>query len=486
MAEEMDEETRKLLKAFAEEDAKARNNFKRSSSEIEQNDKLQIPPLKKKKPEIEEPKPELVHSPKRSADDAPPLLFPPPIKKRKPSPKMELKEDLGAEMDNFASIDADEETFKLIRQMKEEEKRASGVDEASLALIKQLQEEDNQIQEKRKAQEELSLQTISEIKNQHLGRGICSEKFNCLYCMDDIEPFQGVTLDCKCNMCLECFKNYGEIHCKNSQVMVCQNCKVQVSASRLSLVLSDEDLNRYVQIEQIHLGKVTKLFQCLTPDCKNAVALDAAVAESVLLTIDNLNTMDPKDFQKIPGVGPHYAKIIQQHRPFQSFQDLTRYGIRPHTQKLMQTYRHKSSESIAVSRWHCKECETTYCMRCKVKYHEDMTCADYEREEMWKNAEPEMKELVTKGLLHRCEKCGTLISKTAGCKFMNCAQCKTPFCWECKKVLKKDHENHKCHVKGYGGNKAVNIPKMKVQGNNRKKPRKPKPKKRGKKRKRNW
>ena len=76
------------------------------------------------------------------------------------------------------------------------------------------------VQEKRKAQEELSLQTISEIKNQHLGRGICSEKFNCLYCMDDIEPFQGVTLDCKCNMCLECFKNYGEIHCKNSQVMV--------------------------------------------------------------------------------------------------------------------------------------------------------------------------------------------------------------------------------------------------------------------------
>ena len=76
------------------------------------------------------------------------------------------------------------------------------------------------VQEKAKAQEELGLQTLSEIKNQHLGRGICSEKFNCLYCMDDIEPFQGVTLDCKCNMCLECFKNYGEIHCKNSQAMV--------------------------------------------------------------------------------------------------------------------------------------------------------------------------------------------------------------------------------------------------------------------------
>merc|ERR1719499_1283638 len=110
------------------------------------------------------------------------------------------------------------------------------------------------------------------------------------------------------------------------------------------------------------------------------------------------------------------------------------------------------------------ECKQTHCMRCKVKYHDGMTCAEFQREEMWKNAEPEMKELVEKGLLHRCEKCGTLISKMAGCKFMTCTQCKTPFCWECKKVLKKDHEQHKCNQAGFAM-KSVALPRHEIDKN---------------------
>ena len=40
--------------------------------------------------------------------------------------------------------------------------------------------------------------------------------------------------------------------------------------------------------------------------------------------------------------------------------------------------------------------------------------------------------------------CQMPIQKNGGCQFMTCQSCRTPYCWDCMKVLAKDHEPHPC------------------------------------------
>ena len=43
-----------------------------------------------------------------------------------------------------------------------------------------------------------------------------------------------------------------------------------------------------------------------------------------------------------------------------------------------------------------------------------------------------------------CISCGTYIQRSEGCKYMTCTQCQSYFCWDCKRFLQRDHENHLC------------------------------------------
>lgn len=36
------------------------------------------------------------------------------------------------------------------------------------------------------------------------------------------------------------------------------------------------------------------------------------------------------------------------------------------------------------------------------------------------------------------------IQKDGGCQFMTCQVCRVPYCWDCMKVLARDHEPHPC------------------------------------------
>jgi len=88
----------------------------------------------------------------------------------------------------------------------------------------------------------------------------------------------------------------------------------------------------------------------------------------------------------------------------------------------------------------------TWCVRCKVKWHEGMSCLDHKLKDKFKEEEKGMAKLVKEGKLFKC-KCGKYIEKADGCKYMRCS-CGKYFCWACKKVLKTDHQDHKCTVRG--------------------------------------
>eukprot|EP00494_Astrolonche_serrata_P032553 UN32822 len=145
--------------------------------------------------------------------------------------------------------------------------------------------------------------------------------------MEDIEPFKGFSFDCGCPICADCFKNYAKIHVEKAQLLECGKCKKQVSSQRIGLVLDDENLKRYIEIEQIHMRKVLKMFNCLTPDCKNAVSLDPKATEPVTTTIDLLNAMGKEDLEKIAGIGRSRSRLILNRRPFRDWDHVIGCGI---------------------------------------------------------------------------------------------------------------------------------------------------------------
>lgn len=87
----------------------------------------------------------------------------------------------------------------------------------------------------------------------------------------------------------------------------------------------------------------------------------------------------------------------------------------------------------------CPQCNKMYCTNCLLTHNTNTTCTqakDKHRDpigEAWKKAHTK-----------QCPKCEAFIEKTEGCRFMNCTNCKTHFCWDCLLICKKSHEHHDC------------------------------------------
>ncbi|OQS01315.1 hypothetical protein ACHHYP_20065 [Achlya hypogyna] len=88
--------------------------------------------------------------------------------------------------------------------------------------------------------------------------------------------------------------------------------------------------------------------------------------------------------------------------------------------------------NAAVARMTCGFCNMHICARCRVLWHEGMTCDEYK---CIVNAGgiPELAQLEAlskaKGWKH-CPKCHTLVESLGGCKFMTC-KCGAHFCYGC-------------------------------------------------------
>ena len=99
----------------------------------------------------------------------------------------------------------------------------------------------------------------------------------------------------------------------------------------------------------------------------------------------------------------------------------------------------------------CSSCGYTYCKVCLNDYHEGITCEEYQTFKLAK-MEAENEKILSTCEMKPCPNpsCHTPILKNGGCQWMQCAKCKTYFCWICMQET-NDHAHkpgQQCHPHG--------------------------------------
>eukprot|EP01084_Bolivina_argentea_P246030 411826_1 len=107
----------------------------------------------------------------------------------------------------------------------------------------------------------------------------------------------------------------------------------------------------------------------------------------------------------------------------------------------------------STSKVYCNQCGETWCIACKVPWHEGMDCSQYTpdataekdleaaiaAEEQKSAFHSVLRNCGTKTIgsvsgvpeIRLCPECGTLITHTEACKHMHCIQCENSFCFVC-------------------------------------------------------
>ena len=98
----------------------------------------------------------------------------------------------------------------------------------------------------------------------------------------------------------------------------------------------------------------------------------------------------------------------------------------------------------------CLMCQKEYCLKCKVPWHQQMTCEEFQADlEKKKKEYEEYKRLQSDEVFLEfarqngykpCPKCQQYCEKISGCKAVTCTRCKTLFCYKCG----KEGDGHKC------------------------------------------
>lgn len=102
----------------------------------------------------------------------------------------------------------------------------------------------------------------------------------------------------------------------------------------------------------------------------------------------------------------------------------------------------------------CPICTKSYCMACKVDWHNGMTCQQYEAkrkaeiEELKRRGEQMADEAFVQFAMasgyRKCPQCGQFNEKMSGCKAVTCLICRTPFCFLCG----RKGDGHSCPCNG--------------------------------------
>jgi len=95
--------------------------------------------------------------------------------------------------------------------------------------------------------------------------------------------------------------------------------------------------------------------------------------------------------------------------------------------------------SVLGDRFDCQFCKKSYCVNCKVEWHNNMFCEDFQEQK--KNQTDEAyKENANRLGYKPCPTCNFFYERTSGCNAMVCTRCKTPFCYQCG----KKGDGHSC------------------------------------------
>ncbi|PIN03256.1 Ubiquitin--protein ligase [Handroanthus impetiginosus] len=80
---------------------------------------------------------------------------------------------------------------------------------------------------------------------------------------------------------------------------------------------------------------------------------------------------------------------------------------------------------LSGARKNCPKCGGNFCIKCKVPWHENMTCKEYKRQNPHTSLEEEeLHCLATTHQWRQCSKCNSMISLRDGCNHIRCRFCK--------------------------------------------------------------
>jgi hypothetical protein len=89
----------------------------------------------------------------------------------------------------------------------------------------------------------------------------------------------------------------------------------------------------------------------------------------------------------------------------------------------------EGDDEIATD-YECPKCMKVFCIKCKVDWHEDLTCEEYLEKFGKSEEDKQFDELVASKKYKRCPHCNFMVSKTIGCNNMAC-KCGKSFCYKC-------------------------------------------------------
>lgn len=87
-----------------------------------------------------------------------------------------------------------------------------------------------------------------------------------------------------------------------------------------------------------------------------------------------------------------------------------------------------------VSYAECPLCKSKLCMKCRVSWHANYTCAEFQEiPETERQVEDlQLLDLAKQSAWGKCPKCNFIVEKTQGCNHISC-RCGTSFCYRCGK-----------------------------------------------------
>mmetsp|Transcript_6231 Transcript_6231/g.6985 ORF Transcript_6231/g.6985 Transcript_6231/m.6985 type:complete len:128 (+) Transcript_6231:936-1319(+) len=78
----------------------------------------------------------------------------------------------------------------------------------------------------------------------------------------------------------------------------------------------------------------------------------------------------------------------------------------------------------------CKFCDKTYCIMCRVDWHEGLNCKEYRELNGYPPEDRAFYKYIKGTQFKQCPKCQFWVEKSSGCDHMTC-RCKYEFCYKC-------------------------------------------------------
>ncbi|KAL0488861.1 hypothetical protein AKO1_013547 [Acrasis kona] len=147
--------------------------------------------------------------------------------------------------------------------------------------------------------------------------------------------------------------------------------------------------------------------KCPIPDCRSEVTKDDL---EVLLQKETIDLYDQHSLERVISTNPH--QFLNCYTPGCEYVFFHDGGQDEHD-------------------FLCPKCNKRYCLKCKVEYHNQITCEQYQK---WaqenETSDMAFEEYKKKSNGKPCPTCRHFVEKTMGCDHMSC-RCGAKFCYKC-------------------------------------------------------